>query len=618
MKLHFRSIKLINFFSFESAEIILDNKGYTLVSGYNKNTIDGATSNGSGKSAIWEGIIWALTGETIREAKEIARFGTTETCKVELNFSVDNNEYKIIRTKNPSNLKIFLNDNDISGKGIRDTKEILEKQLPDLTKSLLGSVVILGQGLPQKFSENAPSKRKEILEQLSKSDFMIEDLKNRLAEKKSEVLDKIRRAEDAKLIADSKINNLNQLINSSNSKLNELKDSSELTSLISEAEIKQKDYSTQCEQLSKLELEKNSIILDLNNKFSNLISNKNSELDSINNVYDSKLDALRNNVSEMKAQKSALELELHRQKSIKDTCPTCGQKLQGVVKPNTTKLEQEISELNESLNESVNILNAEVASKNTEINTINDKYSNLISDIQSNLNNVQKDISKIKEERNKFEQLLKAASSLISSYQAELQVLDSTKQSLLDNITQYKTQIAIEEEESLRQSKIKLDIEIDKAIITKMETALKRDFRGYLLTGIIDYINMKAKQYSLEVFGTDKISFELNGNNISIAYDDKEYENLSGGERQRVDIIIQFALRSMLCTTLGFTSNIICLDELFDNLDSIGCEKVLNLVSKLEDIETIYIITHHASIDIPYDNEIIVVKDVDKISKLAS
>ena len=38
MKLHFRSIKLINFFSFESAEIILDNKGYTLVSGYNKNT----------------------------------------------------------------------------------------------------------------------------------------------------------------------------------------------------------------------------------------------------------------------------------------------------------------------------------------------------------------------------------------------------------------------------------------------------------------------------------------------------------------------------------------------------------------------------------------------------
>ena len=151
-----------------------------------------------------------------------------------------------------------------------------------------------------------------------------------------------------------------------------------------------------------------------------------------------------------------------------------------------------------------------------------------------------------------------------------------------------------------------------------METALKRDFRGYLLTGIIDYINMKAKQYSLEVFGTDRISFELNGNNISIAYDGKEYENLSGGERQRVDIIIQFALRSMLCTTLGFTSNIICLDELFDNLDSIGCEKVLNLVSKLEDNETIDIITHHASIDIPDDNEIIVVKDVDKISKLAS
>ena len=71
----------------------------------------------------------------------------------------------------------------------------------------------------------------------------------------------------------------------------------------------------------------------------------------------------------------------------------------------------------------------------------------------------------------------------------------------------------------------------------------------------------------------------------------------------------------MLCLYLDFSSNIIVFDELFDQLDSIGCEKVLNLISaNLTDIESIYIITHHSSIPVPTDSEIVIVKDQNKIS----
>ena len=155
------------------------------------------------------------------------------------------------------------------------------------------------------------------------------------------------------------------------------------------------------------------------------------------------------------------------------------------------------------------------------------------------------------------------------------------------------------------------------SIINKMNTIITRDFRGYLLQNSIEFINNKAKEYSKEVFDTDKLDFQLDGNSISISYDGKEYENLSGGEKQKVDLIVQLSLRDMLCKHLNFSSNILVLDELFDNLDSIGCQRVLNLIAtKLNDVESIFIVTHHSDIAIPVDRELVVIKDSNKISKV--
>ena len=93
---------------------------------------------------------------------------------------------------------------------------------------------------------------------------------------------------------------------------------------------------------------------------------------------------------------------------------------------------------------------------------------------------------------------------------------------------------------------------------------------------------------------------------------------LSGGEKQKADLIIQFSIRDMLVKFLNFSSNILVLDEIFDALDSVGCERVVNLISnKLNDIESVYIISHRVdSLAIPMDNEIIIVKDENGISKV--
>ena len=161
MLLKFESLVLHNFLSFGDVEVNLDDQGYVLVKGTNNCKLDNAKSNGSGKSSIWEAIVWAITGDTIRGTKDvISKYGSNGTY-VEIVFKVDSDTYKIIRYKEYSNigtnLKVFINGEDKSGKGIRDTEKLLEQYLPDVNSSLIGSVIILGQGLPQRFTNNTPS-----------------------------------------------------------------------------------------------------------------------------------------------------------------------------------------------------------------------------------------------------------------------------------------------------------------------------------------------------------------------------------------------------------------------------------------------------------------------------
>ena len=153
MHIEFKNVVLHNFMSFGHSELNFDDSGFVRVSGINNNPLDNAVSNGSGKSSLWESIIWALTGDTSRGTKHVVNLFGEDGCYVELDFTIDNKSYKIIRSKDhkvfKTNLQIFIDGQDCSGKGIRDSEKLLSQYLPDITASLISSVIILGQGLPQ-------------------------------------------------------------------------------------------------------------------------------------------------------------------------------------------------------------------------------------------------------------------------------------------------------------------------------------------------------------------------------------------------------------------------------------------------------------------------------------
>lgn len=613
--IYFKKITLSNFMSYEKAELFLNRQGNILVGGINNNPDDNAKSNGCGKSSLFSALSWCLTGETVSGAKEVSNIYTSGKTIVTVNFELDSVEYEITRTKNPSNLFIYINGENKSGKGIRDTEKLLHEYIPQISSSLLNSVIILGQGLPQRFTNNTPSGRKEILEKLSNSDFMISDLKDRLSVRKSELASQLRDIQDNNL-------SLNTSIKINTSNIERLK--SELTSFSSRDSLLKLKYDIEgeiTELNSRLEEYKEfgEVLRDTLTENKIKFEELSSEYQlSLNNIVLTDTTDKEAKILGLKNDCSILENKIKELENITDTCPTCGQKLPNITKIDTTELKEDLALKLNYLTSLKQELNKIYELNNDLIQECKNRFENQLSELQLSIENTNDEIltnadtlSQINLNISSMDKKLLNITNQIDNLEENIQYrqnqikeLLSVNKDLIEKISSNDAQLAIINE--------RLDIN------SKMQTLVKRDFRGYLLNNIIVFIEKRAKVYSKEIFGTDKIVFELSNNNINISYDNKDYSVLSGGEKQKLDIIIQFAIRDMLCIFLDFSSNILVLDEITDSLDTIGVSKVFELISNyLNDIEAVYIISHHTDeLEISADDEIHIIKGVDKISRI--
>ena len=616
----FTKLHIHHFLSFDDATIDLTQKGYCLISGVNKNPKDAARSNGSGKSTICNALAFALLGETISGLRNnLANIYFDDGCYVELEFFVDNTKYNLLRSKSDTvygtNLKVFVNDEDKSGKGIKESQAILDELLPDITRDLIGSVILLGQGLPDRFTANTPSKRKELLEHLSKSDFMIQDLKERLEARTQTLNNNLHDQEIAETTANSKKSLLTTYLEQENKKLTALSETIDYNSIISEKKKQlsslQETYDTNEKALKELENEEKSLN-------ESLLSETNEKNNHLNKTYEEHVEYSKElNRDKWTAEQNIkyLEQEITRLKSIKDVCPTCGQKIPGAVKQDTSEQEAVLEDLKKCLSDINKMIdedeknysdtkirieedfNRKTSSIRDSMKSLADKkvsYNN--SRITNEINTLTKDIITLEKDRDSHEKDLLECKNKIEQYNKELKDINVDLEKISAN---------------------KSNIDEHLAVVAKMNTFIKRDFRGILISNSISYINRKAKEYALKIFNTDEIEFKLAGNDIDILFCNKDYENLSGGEKQRIDLITQFAIRDMLAKQLNFSSNILFLDEITDNLDKESCDKVIDFItSEFKDIESIFIISHHLDLDIPYDSEITVYKDIMGVSRI--
>ena len=473
--------------------------------------------------------------------------------------------------------------------------------------------------MPQKFTNNTPAKRKEILEHLSKSDFMIADLKQRVEDRSVQLNKDLKEIENSLVANSTKTSVYNQQLESAKSELTSFTTNVDYNAQINKLN---EDYNLWFGEQESLNSRKQ--LVESKNKtastdFSNLCLERQKATDKVRTEHSKVNEEFNTKKGELSGKIYALSGEINRLKAIKDVCPTCGQKIPGAVKPDTSKQEAELAGLNKDLDDLNTAISKDNELFNSVINQISEEYDNKIADKQQEVSDISKELGEIEGQKNQL-------SEQITNNRTELVRITALKDNYESNVSRINKTISdINSQLSILEAeKGDLDIKKDRVdkhldVISKMSTFLKRDFRGYLLTNVINYIQNRAKAYCSQIFGSDEIVFALDGNDVDISYCGKDYENLSGGEKQRVDLIIQFAIRDMLCSQLGFNSNILVLDEITDNLDSVSCDKVLSFITKeLNSIESVFIISHHSDeLAIPADSEITVVKNAEGVSEVA-
>lgn len=616
----FEKIILHNFGSYAHSEIDFHDKGFCLVTGQNLFKKDDADSNGSGKSTFINAISACLTGETLSGVRSGFKNLHIEedVCYITLNFYFDRDAFEITRHFNPkSDLKIIKNGTDISGKGISESKKILAELLPDITKDLLASTITIGQGMPNRLTLNPPSGRKDVLEKLTKTDFMIEDVKERVSNRLLEVSQKIREIDDALLVKNTKKSSLEPIIEALTKELEEIvkPDKVVLDNLKEQLASKQKEsqeLSTKLKQISdQIEFEYKELT-NLNNK-------KNTELSNLNEEFQTRLKPLSEDKTILSVKISNLKHEIQHLKSIVDVCPTCHQHLPNIFKPSTVEQEKELSvlqesyslaedkikNLNQKLTENHSMLESMFAS---DLKKLDDSAKSLKTEqmkLNSEVNRVTSDITRIS---TNIVSLEKDLLNYEANIEAKTKKLESSKVEK-DKLTQEITNLSLS----------RAEFEQRLLILKKMETLVKRDFRGILLQNVIKYLDKKAKDFSQIVFGTRDLNIYLDGNNLDVSYDGRLIESLSGGERMKVDLIVQLALRNLLINYFNMSSNILALDEVTDYLDKKGCDKIMSLIqSELNVVESVFIISHRADdLEIPIDNYLHVVKNEEGISEIS-
>lgn len=574
MNLIFKRISISGFQSLgEEITIDLQNRGISLIKGIN-NYEDNASSNGSGKSSIFESIFFSLYGVTTNGVSYPANRYLKTGYSLKLEFNLNNTDYTIVRTGKgkSSTVTIFKDNKDISKRNKTDTEKFIQNDILKLPQDLFLSTVFLSQGFNGDISKLTPSGRKERIETLINTAETTEGFRKEVQKVKD---DYYKNATD-----------ILSIINYDKGTLDGLKrENQKLESSIQEI-LKDTNYTMTLEELQNKisSLQEELEILEVNEKrFNESLQNAKS------NLQISMLNE-RNNSNLI----TSKQLEINRLKTS-DVCPTCGRKFDGINEEhlnNSIKLlENEIEQLKEN-----NVIegNNKIV-YNEKVNKMNSKCSEIHSIIKTKKN----------EQEIYQSEILERSRSKDTSEQEKR--IKENKIAIADLSSK------IEKNNSEYLSELELS-----EVANHCTVLINKQFRNYLLKTAIDYLNERLKYYSKLLFSNenDIISFVQDSSKLDIFLGDADFKTLSGGEKKKVCISLILAQKDLATRMSGLNSNILILDEVFENLDPEAVDVVINVLTKASsDVDSMFVITHKET-NIGYDNVITVTKGKDRISSV--
>lgn len=545
----FKKVKYKNFLSTGNkfTEIDLAKNKSTLIVG----------QNGSGKSTILDAISFSLFGKPHRNINkpQLVNSINKKDCVVEVHFSVNNIDYKVIRGIKPGFFEIWKGDVMLNQTShAREYQKILEQNILKLNHKSFHQVVVLGSSSFIPFMQLASHHRRDVIEDILDIGVfskMSQIMKERVSILRERIKDNDFELEVSKNKIESHKKYIRDLTSLSQTNINKKKESID--------KIKS--------QIEKLQNQNADLLKEIENI-------KPEATEQYNKLHDKRQDLLNFN-HRFGNQHTQISKDLAFFKD-NDECPTCSQAIDYNFK------EHKIDKLESKLNE----VSDAIIGVRKEAGSVEDS-----------LREITKTLDEMTEKQN-------VINSNIKSINSEQDRINDLQQDIDDTSTK-DIKNANEELKDLESRHLELNE-------TKFKYWEERDYQNIVLemlkdTGIktkiikqyLPVINKFTNEYLqiLDFFVHFNLDESFQETIRSRHRDAFTYDSFSEGEKQRIDLALLFTWRQIAKMKNSISTNLLILDETFDSsLDHDGIDNLLKILDSLEDNTNTFVISHKGEV----------------------
>jgi len=516
-------------------------------------------SNGAGKSTVLDALTFSLHGKPFRKINkpQLPNSVNEKDCRVEVEFSVNGVEWKVVRGIKPNLFEIYRNDKPLDQDAAAlDQQKWLEKNVLKMNYKSFTQIVILGSSTFVPFMQLSAQNRRDVIEDLL-------DIKI-FSSMGIVIKEKIRNLKEDLKVLELKKETLNDKVQMQKDFIEELENRGK-------ENIKEKE-----DKIQGLLNEENDLI-NANESINWKVQSVEQNLEVLTGATE-KLRKLGNLKGKISNKVSTITKE-HKFFTENTVCPTCNQDIEETFRINRiTDAQNKAKELQSGYKELEDAINKE-EERERQFTALSKEITNLNNDISKN-------------------------NARIAGCQRQVRDLESEIQRITDQLANRNV-----EDDKLTSFKENLKTTYDE-LATKKDTISYYDFsysllkdggvKSKIIKKYLPLINQQVNRYlqMMDFYINFTLDEEFNETVQSPIHDNFSYSSFSEGEKMRIDLALLFTWREVARMKNSVNTNLLIMDEVFDSsLDGFGTQEFIKIIRYVIQDANVFVISHKTGLE---------------------